>query len=217
MNNISFNEFPNCGFISVSLPEHVLIEVKKEVEEIKQNNLLAKPANDVLAGNIEKQFHLTKSRQLIEPFVVSLAWEYTNHWNYGKKVIRTIKSTDDYVNINFELDKLWVNFQKKHEFNPNHNHFGVFSFACWLNIPYDLEKEMELDQVKYSNAKATSCFAFSYLNILGETNNYPIMVDKSREGDLIFFPAELNHSVYPFYTSDDYRISIAGNVSFKEI
>jgi hypothetical protein len=214
---MKFNEFPNIGYISTSLPPNILLGVKQEIEEIKQSNFLASPANDVLAGNIAKQFHLVKSRNLIEPFMVSLAWEYTNHWNYGKKVIRTIRSKNEFVNINFELDKLWVNFQKKHEFNPVHNHFGIFSFACWINIPYKLEDEMNLEQVKNSNAKATSCFTFSYSNSLGELNNQPIMLDKSKEGSMIFFPAELNHSVYPFYTSDDYRISIAGNISFKSV
>ena len=87
--------------------------------------------------------------------MISLAWEYTNHWNYGKRIIRNLKSENGYVNLNFELDKLWVNFQKKHEFNPIHNHFGAFSFACWINIPYNLDDEMDLAQVKNSNAKAT--------------------------------------------------------------
>jgi len=213
---MNFNEFPNVGYISTSLPPEILLVVKQEIEEIQRSNFLASPANDVLAGNIAKQFHLVKSRSLVEQFMISLAWEYTNHWNYGKKVIRTIKSKNDYVDIKFELDRLWVNFQKKYEFNPIHNHFGIFSFACWINIPYNLEDEMKLDQVKNSNAKATSCFSFSYLNSLGDLNNHPIMIDKDKEGSLIFFPAELNHAVYPFYTSDDYRISIAGNISFKQ-
>jgi len=28
------------------------------------------------------------------------------------------------------------------------------------------------------------------------------------------FPSLLAHCVYPFYTSDDYRISISGNIKF---
>jgi hypothetical protein len=213
--DLKFNELPNIGFISTKLPSEILVEIQNEIIDVYNNQIKFKPANDVLAGNMEKQFHLVKSREIIEPFLISLAWEYTKKWNYGKKIIRPIKGKGDYVNIEFELDKLWVNFQKKHEFNPNHNHMGIFSFACWMNIPYNIEDEMNLEQVKYSNAKATSCFAFSYTNILGEINNYPIAVDKNMEGSMIFFPAELNHTVYPFYTSDDYRISIAGNISFK--
>ena len=28
------------------------------------------------------------------------------------------------------------------------------------------------------------------------------------------FPSYVQHEVFPFYTSDDYRITISGNVSF---
>ena len=33
---------------------------------------------------------------------------------------------------------------------------------------------------------------------------------------MAFFPAKLNHTVNPFYTSDEYRISISGNVFLRE-
>ena len=39
------------------------------------------------------------------------------------------------------------------------------------------------------------------------------MIDKSWEGVMILFPADTAHQVYPFYTSDDYRISISGNLT----
>jgi len=29
------------------------------------------------------------------------------------------------------------------------------------------------------------------------------------------FPSQLIHAVYPFYTSDEYRISVSGNIKFK--
>ena len=40
-------------------------------------------------------------------------------------------------------------------------------------------------------------------------------IDKAWEGTMILFPSSLNHNVYPFYTSDDYRISISGNLNQK--
>jgi hypothetical protein len=39
-------------------------------------------------------------------------------------------------------------------------------------------------------------------------------VDKEWEGKIALFPAKLNHLVYPFYTSDEPRISISGNIGF---
>ena len=36
---------------------------------------------------------------------------------------------------------------------------------------------------------------------------------KDAEGTLLFFPAELNHTVYPFYNCKEDRISISGNIA----
>ena len=33
-------------------------------------------------------------------------------------------------------------------------------------------------------------------------------------GSLVLFPATLCHQVYPFFESDDYRVSISGNIYF---
>ena len=217
MTNLIYNEFPNVGFISTQLPKDILQHVKAEIEAIRQNESGFKSANDILAGNMEKQFHLKNSRKHIEPFLEYLSWTYTNKWGFEKKVVQSINGESDQIDIEFKLDKLWANFQKKYEFNPTHSHMGVFSFACWIEIPYNIEDELNLNQVKYSNAKATSCFTFSYTNILGDILNFPIPVDKGMEGHMIFFPAELSHAVYPFYTSNDYRISIAGNISVNKI
>jgi hypothetical protein len=40
-------------------------------------------------------------------------------------------------------------------------------------------------------------------------------VDKTMEGIWLYFHQSLNHIVYPFYTSDDYRITISGNIHLQ--
>ena len=60
------------------------------------------------------------------------------------------------------LNKFWVNYQYKTEFNPYHDHLGVYSFAIWLKIPYDLEDQKKLSQyseINDQNIKAV-CFEF---------------------------------------------------------
>ena len=39
-----------------------------------------------------------------------------------------------------------------------------------------------------------------------------INLTKEDEGTIIFFPSQLIHQVYPFFTSEEERVSIAGNV-----
>ena len=35
----------------------------------------------------------------------------------------------------WNLDNLWVNFQRQYDFNPPHNHLGSLSFVTYLNVP----------------------------------------------------------------------------------
>ena len=37
-------------------------------------------------------------------------------------------------------------------------------------------------------------------------------LSKGDEGNMLFFPSELHHQVYPFYNCDKTRISISGNI-----
>ena len=41
---------------------------------------------------------------------------------------------------------------------------------------------------------------------------YNISADEKYENTLMVFPSSLYHSVNPFYTSDEYRISVSGNI-----
>ena len=43
---------------------------------------------------------------------------------------------------------------------------------------------------------------------------YSYHLDKEAEGHILFFPAKLMHTVYPFYNCDKERISISGNIIF---
>ena len=63
-----------------------------------------------------------------------------------------------------------------------------------------------------SNNNVPCHFQFSYTGILGGISNHYVPVDESYENTMMLFPSKLMHCVYPFFTSDDYRISVAGNV-----
>ena len=59
-----------------------------------------------------------------------------------------------------------------------------------------------------------SKLSFIVFDSLGEISELNVPVDKSFENRMIMFPAKLQHLVYPFYTSDDYRITCSGNISY---
>ena len=113
------------------------------------------------------------------------------------------------------LSNMWVNYQKKHEFNPIHTHTGVFSFVIFNKIPYNLEDEFKVFPIVNNNVHKTSCLEFVINSSYSQMNTYTLSVDKSFVGKIVMFPAMLPHLVYPFYTSDDYRITVSGNISLK--
>ena len=118
---------------------------------------------------------------------------------------------------NLNLDDLWVNYQKKHEFNPIHNHSGILSFVIWVQIPYVFEQEQALEFVEnVGGVTRTACFEFIWPGGASTPLNTAVLpVGKGQEGTICVFPSHLHHTVYPFYTSDGIRISVAGNIRLE--
>lgn len=110
-----------------------------------------------------------------------------------------------------KLMSCWVNYQKKYEFNPLHKHDGVLSFIIFLKIPYKLEDE---EKIYRGNAKNASKLQFVITDIMGEINCVTANVDESYLGKMLVFNARKYHTVYPFYTSDECRITASGNFGY---
>jgi hypothetical protein len=209
--DIEFRSPPNLGVLTCRLPLYVVDEIKVHIDNVCKNNFQNSnivPANANLAGHLQHEYKLPNLMEKLEPLLVDLSNQYNDRFNLFD-TIGTHKG-----NTTLKLTELWVNFQKKHEFNPVHHHTGVISFVIWISIPYNLAEEDAVFSEVDSGKPQTSKFMFHYTNILGKQSNLPLSIDKSWEGILALFPAQLSHSVNPFYTSDDYRISVAGNLSY---
>ena len=107
-----------------------------------------------------------------------------------------------------------INFQKQFEFNPVHEHIGVYSFVIWMKIPTDFKDQRELSIAKNSSTSVISNFCINYQNILGQNEEYMYEMSKEMEGTILFFPSQLQHTVYPFYNCEEDRISISGNIGY---
>jgi hypothetical protein len=200
MNN--FQPLYTAGFYHGEFSESELAPVTNEIVNIQSNINSAVPNNNNLAGNIEREYVITPDciMEQLYPHIV----------NYGIQMGSFEKD-----NIpEFKENGTWVNFQKKYEFNPIHSHEGKFSFVIWIKVPFLMEDELSLNNVKYSNSPQAGMFNFHYTDILGNIKTTCLPIDKTMENHFIIFPSKLSHSVNAFYTSDEYRISIAGNVIF---
>lgn len=192
-------KFENNGILSVD-------EVPSNVTEWLLNNIPSKKFNDGLAGQINEEYGYDTRPNFIDEFLLRKLEHPIIQYHLEKfKFINEPK---------YELQNLWINLQKKHEFNPLHGHSGLLSFIIFLKIPYNLDDEMQV-YPQASCESMTSKLSFMTFDSMGEISELNVPVDKSFENRMIMFSARLQHLVYPFYTSDDYRITCSGNISYS--
>jgi AAA15 family ATPase/GTPase len=201
--------FPNIGFLKVQLTDAQIAPILSEIREIENDFISAVEANKFLAGNIDKQYKLNKCHDYVNLLLKDLVQAYEDNFNLLSTQSPLSRSVPLFVN------NVWVNFQSKHEFNPIHNHAGIISFVIWIKIPYKIKNENDNSPGKKSKLPLSGHFSFCYTNALGEICHYDIPADQSMENCILVFPAKMHHSVHPFYSSDDYRISVSGNVVFQ--
>jgi hypothetical protein len=160
-----------------------------------------------LAGNIDASYRLIDKDDWFFHHVV-----YPFMSEYNKQFYNLGNSLPTNARHPYFLQKLWVNYQQENEFNPLHDHTGIYSFVIWMKIPtnhFDQNKNpISLD----SNSHKISVFDFQYTDMLGSIRNYSYEMSPKVEGTMLFFPATLKHQVYPFYNCKDTRITISGNV-----
>lgn len=202
---------PNIDIIESRVPFDILKTLSDEIENTAKE---FEEYNSNLVGHIKEEYSLGHIKSKISDYVLEAAKFWLNE-NPG--VIETEEEVRKANEWEFQLDGLWFNKQKKHEFNPMHHHSGVLSFVIWINIPYDLEEENSVYPTVADNDSYTSKFHFTYTDILGRVRQLTLPVDKNWEGTMLMFPSTLHHGVYPFYTSDGYRVSVSGNIEIKVV
>lgn len=201
--------FNNIGAINTVFDETDMAPIKAEIDAIK-DKWTAEPWNNKLAGNIEHEYALTACHGHVESLLLPLVHDYDLHFNYYENFTSVISDIKG-----IKLGSLWVNFQKKYEFNPWHYHDGLMSFVIWVDTPFDIKDEMNHKSSKNSNANVPGHFSLAYINALGQIRTENLPVDRSWNGRCLMFPSSMYHCVYPFYTSDEYRISVSGNFMLK--
>jgi len=168
-----------------------------------------------LAGNLYGSYALEKDNTfyntIIDPFV--------QHWIkvYGNSIFSDQIKLTPSVSSNMEayLSDWWVNYQHEGDYNPLHEHGGIFSFVIWMKIPTDWKDQKKLPRSTHSTSSTVSNFQFVYTNHLGKITTHTYYMSPEMEGGMLFFPANLKHTVYPFYDCKEERISISGNISVR--
>lgn len=203
MKNIFSCVFPNQGFVGCELTNDELSPILEEVSAIQNNFEKSESMNYSLVGHVEHEYKIIKCCDYIDTLIEPLARVYDETFNNGIGI------------RHYKNNGIWVNFQKKNEFNPLHHHNGEYSFVIYVKIPYSMEEENKTTSTVPENFRSNGCFTFYYTDTLGNIRPWVIPTDNSYEKRIILFPARMNHAVMPFYSSDEYRISVAGNLEIK--
>ena len=193
----------NYGLLEYKLSNQELDYVWRCIKDKKEN------VNDQLAGNISESNRLSDKSDwfwmnVIQHLVIRYSKEFGNP---GDRAPNNQRHP-------YYLHTWWVNYQKQYEFNPMHDHNGVYSFVIWMKIPTFWKEQSKLPIAFNSNNEIDiiSNFQLEYQDILGRSRKITYMMSPEKEGTMIFFPSQLQHVVYPFYNCDEDRISVSGNV-----
>jgi len=192
---------PNSGWLEKKLSKKEMDYLWRCIENKRGSN------KERLAGNIHASnilndrsdwFFINTLRPLIK--------------NYEEEFPYTGCDIPTSLRHPYHLQTWWVNYQKQHEFNPEHDHAGVYSFVVWMKIPTKYDEQIKNPLASNSTIKAISTFQFQYATIFGKIASYVYPMNPENEGTLVFFPAALRHQVYPFFNCEEDRISISGNI-----
>ena len=181
------------GYLELDVPEKLFTLLKKECDTVLVENETFKSGLTDASAPSHIYVENVDVLQKLKNHIFFLTDVYKKQFMVDPSNTRTITKF-----LPFGFDRPWINYQKKFDFVPNHVHEGVFSYTIWINIPFKNE------------GKYAGNFAFAYNSIEGLTRTEII---EPTAGKMILFPSKIYHQVYPFYTSDEYRISISGNVS----
>ena len=203
------HELIRCNILATELTSENFKWIKKEVVKAKK---IGVKKNKSLAGHIKEEYAMPGINQSFNNFLLSNASTHEIFKVYNNRFNVLSENKPIY------LDNFWVNYQKKYEFNPIRGHSGLYSFIIFVKIPYDLKKEQNyFPEVSKTLDSRTQTSKLNFVNVEpnGQISTTTVPADKSFEGKMFMFPSKQRHLVYPFYTSDDYRITVSGNIKVK--
>ena len=181
--------------VHLKISEDFQKKLLKGGEEARKKN---KDFRSNLAGIIKEEYAYEDRKEYVDEIAQFLT---VYDAAYQKWKNEEYKVKPEYI-----LNSLWVNYMKKAEYNPPHDHSDCLSFVIFLKVPEEITKEQE----KFiGNSAGPGSLTFLY----GEGNRQAITYQsvKPQERDIFIFPAWIKHYVAPFY-SDVTRISISGNI-----
>ena len=213
--NCKDHTLPNFGYLRATLPDELFQSLKEYCAQfdparvptgrlsIDFDTQFSTEPEEVVSELTEKYAKTSHHYRLTQELKESL-WEFVSGmvhiYNKQSKYAKSLRFLD--VSCPFSLGEPWINVQESIHYLPVHSHDGVYSYTCWINLPPE------------------SLFEFCYPSTVGSPMTQELRLTPRDEGDMVVFPAGLQHCVHPFdYTYKNNpidtqckRISVSGNV-----
>ena len=203
---------------AVDLPNYGVLECELEDKDIdylwKLVHKYARGAkwegNRLLSiDNIDdKQFFISDDEGLFQNEVLMPAAQ-SYFETYGTPF--KLKSTHYHLPT---FSRFWCRVSQDGDYQSIHDHQGIFTFVVWLKIPFEGEDER---QVQAGFRPEASDFVLCYPDTCGQYQKRNWVLGKGAEGKMLFFPSDINHIVYPHYTTTEYRVALAGDIVFDSL
>ena len=182
-------------FVAEKMPAPIYSDLRAYCEKRRHDEVW--DYNWKLAGALDQQSSLNDHKLECPDLEDYLLFNTNKIWNDIYLTcpweFNTCKDPTRYM----RLKSLWVNYQKKGEYNPMHSHAGIASFVIFVDIPYGPdERDAHMSNGGLQIEKAV------------------LPLDSSWNGTLILFPSTTMHAVYPYYSTDKERITVAGNIAW---
>ena len=218
-------EKKEMGGVNTSAPPWLDVRLPEEAMNFLWDIIEQSPteeANTTLAGNISKsEYILDKDNYFFEKVLkeCSECLYYRDWISYFNVNIAKVSPTPV-----FELAEMWVNYQKQHEFQPPHQHGGIYSFVVFMKIPTHWKEQHNLPMTINSRIPSASNFQF-LMNGEGRwqtgekkgvVKTAEFQLSPEDEGRMLFFPSWLQHQVFPFYECEEDRITLSGNLYMEK-
>ena len=200
-------ELPNFGVIEAELEQEDIDYLWKLVHKYSHN---AKWEGNRLISIEEdfKQFPLNDDDNLFQNNVLRPCTDKYFE-TYGCPFKQKTTHTHELA-----FSRFWCRASLDGDYQSIHDHQGIFTFVVWLTVPFEGADER---QVQAGFRPEASDFVLVYPDTCGQLQKRNFVLGKGAEGKMLFFPSDINHIVYPHYTTKEYRIALAGDVALNSM
>ena len=189
--NIPFGPYVMATIVPEDIRKRLLKDAKKELTSYHKR----------LAGHLHTQLKYNDE---------TTKWFYEQSTPIWQAYREGWSKWTGLTNYSCELNAhdLWVNFMKPGDFNPVHTHGGDYSFVIFLDVP---EKIVEEQNAFEGTSAKPGSLMFEFTQQAKPKWAMTGQTYRPKTGDMIIFPALLQHWVVPF-KSKCTRISVSGNL-----